>query len=108
MPPAPSRPPRRPGPPSAGPAPPSPRRHQRHAGGEHEQDRVEHEPELRDAEVVLALERRQPDEERAREHGLAPARDEDRLLRARRGLRARPLPLTEEDPGTDDRERRAA
>src|SRR4029077_16942493 len=60
-------------------ADPNSRTHQRYRRGYGEQDRLEHEAELRHAEVVLRLERREADQETAHEADAAQADDQGGL-----------------------------
>jgi hypothetical protein len=86
------------------PAPaPDPRGDQADARGDHDHQRLEDEAELRDAEVELGLEGRQPEQEAAGQ------RDRERDPRQARAVRAgRAAALDGEDGDADERHRRAA
>ena len=98
---------KKPAAPSAAPRPgPDPHRDERDARGEHQQDRVEDEPELRHGEVELALERREPDQERAAEQDLLDAHVAGRALRPH--LAGEGRALHQQDHAAERRHRGAA
>jgi len=89
-------------------AEPHPRGHERDARGEHDQDRVVDELELRYSEVELELERRQADEQAAGPRDVAQALDPDRLA-VRQAAALHSAPDLDLDHGDrEQRHRRAA
>src|SRR3954453_17113772 len=86
-------------------AEPPARRHEADAGGEREQERLPHEPELRHGEVELGLEGGEADEQGADQAHVAGVRERAALALA---VLRRLAALDVEDPLAQDRERRAA
>src|SRR5581483_29735 len=87
-------------------AEPDARGDERHRGGDHDHQGLEHEGELRDPEVELALEGREPDQEAAHEGD--PPRVGDPAQLVPLALAGGPARLDEQDRGPDQRHRGAA